>query len=107
MIKVLGDQRVFQQIPHIMMQLGTSRCQNLPGKAERMRRLVSSVYHLSVETLVLMPAFGCNVLGRDFYDDLLAVKNFPSVRSLQLPDSAFDLLLEGIPRLQININIFE
>lgn len=59
-VNILANQKVFAQIITILMNIPTSRAQNLPAKEERLKRLTTAIYHLVTEILVMMPTFGCN-----------------------------------------------
>jgi hypothetical protein len=53
-----------------------------------------------------MPSFACTFLGRNFYQDLLILKDMPSIKALNLEQPVFDVLLEGVPRLEVSILSF-
>ena len=110
-VRVLGERQVFQQVASVVMHLPNSRClipraKISAKKSERLKQLITGVYHLSVETLVLMPSFACTFLGRNFYQDLLILKEMTSIKALDLEQNVFDVLLEGVPRLEVGILSF-
>ena len=102
-VRTLGEREIFQQIASVVMHLPNSRAKTSTTKTERLKLLISGLYHLSVETLVLMPSFACTFLGRNFYQDLLILKDMPSIKALNLKEPIFDVLLEGVPRLEVSI----
>ncbi len=68
-------------------------------------QLITGVYHLPIETLVLMPSFACTFLGRNFYQELLILKDVATIKALNLQKPIFDVLLE-VPWLVVSILTF-
>ena len=92
-VTALGEKNIFAQIPNLIMQLPRSRAANLGSKEDRLARLITSIARLITEMLTVAPAFSCNVLGKDFAEDVYAMSNIPSVRNLTT-SNIFDALLD-------------
>ena len=105
-VQILRERQVFEQVASVVMHLPNSRAKISTTKSERLKQLITGVYHLSIETLVLMPSFACTFLGRNFYQDLLFLKDMPSIKTLNLEEAVFHVLLEGVPRLEVSISSF-
>lgn len=86
MVNILAEGEVFREIPSIILQLPRSRANNLGTPQDRLKRLVHSVSSFITEMLVLAPAFACNCLGQDFFEDLMSLKDVPSIRALNRTD---------------------
>ena len=95
-VHVLQNHRVFSQVRTIIKNTSTSKT------GERLKRLISAVYHLATEMIVMLPAFACNFLGEDFFTDILTLKETGSIQKMNIAD-AFDVLHRGAERLQVGI----
>ena len=100
MMQTLGEKDIFRQISSVIMRIPNSRSTNLPSKNERLKKLLTSVYYLTSELIVMMPAFACNFLGEDFFVELKSLENIYSVKALNV-GSSFEILEEGIVRLKV------
>ena len=60
-VHVLAKHRVFSQVTGIIIQISVSPRLS-SEKEDRLRRLISAVYHLATEMIVMVPAFACNFL---------------------------------------------
>lgn len=99
-VSVLGAKGIFAKMPSVILELPRSRATNLGSKNERLNRIVKSIARLTTEMLTVMPAFSCDVLGKDFIEDVHAMVNVPSVRSLDTTN-IFSILLDVKGRLQV------
>lgn len=104
-VKILANQKVFAQIPLVIINIPTSQAKNLPTRETRLRRLTTAIFHLATEILVMMPAYGCEFLGQNFFTDLLSLETMPSIKSLNVSD-AFLELKDGIPLLEVSHHQF-
>lgn len=99
-VKILDTQKMFGQMPTLMMNIPGSRLTCSSTKEERLTRLVKAISHLVTEMLVMMPSFSCHCLGRNFLTDILHLKSMPSVKNLNVDDS-FDALEDCIPLFEV------
>ena len=104
-VKMLAEQKIFAQITSIIINIPTSCASNLPDRPTRLKRLINAIYHLVTEILVMMPAYGCEFLGQNFFTDLIALEMMPSIKNLNVPD-AFNILQEGFPLLEVGVLAF-
>ena len=100
MMQTLGEKDIFRQISSVILRIPNSRSTNLPSKNERLKKLLASVYYLTSELIVRMPAFACNFLGEDFFVEFKSLENIYSVKALNV-GSSFEILDEGIVRLKV------
>lgn len=106
MIQTLAEKNVFQQVVSVAMQIPCSFIQGLPPQSHRMAALVTSVYYLACEMLVLMPAYGCTYLGEHFFTNLLLLKDMPAIKLLNVPHDVFELLHQANSRLEVYFPTF-
>lgn len=102
-VNALGEKNIFVQLPNVIMQLPWSRATNLGSKEDRLSRLITCIAQLITEMLTVAPAFSCNVLGKNFVEDVYAMSNIPSVRNLST-NNTFDVLLDVRDRLKVLVN---
>ena len=99
-VKLLGEEKIFAQIPSVILNIPNSRATNFPTGPTRLKRLINAIYHLATEILVMMPAYGCEFLGQNFFTDLLSFEMIPSIRNLNVSE-AFHELKDAIPLLEV------
>ena len=100
MVQILGEGNMFAQIFHIVMQIPRSRSKNLPSAEDRINALLTSVNHLTLDILIMMPAFACNALGEDFFLTMKSLKDVHPLNNMNL-DFSFQSFDEGNRRLKV------
>jgi hypothetical protein len=105
-VKILAAQNIFPHITTMIINIPISRAANLPAKEERLKRLITAVFHLATEILVMMPALACQCLGQHFFTDIISLKAMPTIKNLSTAD-AFDIFEDGIQQLQVSICNFQ
>ena len=107
MIQVLGEKKILQssKIFEIVLHIPTSKSFNIGAKEDRLRNLLTSVYHLTTEVVVMMPTYACNLLGENFFLDMKSLGNVPSMKVLKA-DSSFEMFDEGIQRFKVTFFMF-
>ncbi|KAI9551691.1 hypothetical protein GHT06_022027 [Daphnia sinensis] len=99
-VQILATKAVFANLDSTILHIPKSRSTNLGSKQARMSRFIRSISYLTTEMLIVMPALTCDYLGERFFEDLIALKNLPSIKDTNV-DEDFDFLQkEGADRLK-------
>ncbi len=100
-ITILRDNQVFQNVFTVFLQIPHSRSDKLGSKEKRLVQLVESISYLTTEMLTQIPALACDVLGENFFGDIVSFKMAPSIRLLD-KSNVFDSLQEVTTRLKVS-----
>lgn len=99
-IKTLTEVQVFKNIDSVIMSIPKSQARNLGLIPDRLNRLITSISQITTEMLTAMPAYACNCLGKNFFEDIQGFKNMPKIRENTAPNT-FDILEEVAVRLEV------
>jgi hypothetical protein len=99
-IIILRESQVFQNLYSVIMQIPQTNSYNLGTKEKRLVQLVESISYLATEMLTQIPALACDVLGENFFGDLVSIRMAPSIRLLD-KSNVFDSLQDVSTRLKV------
>ncbi len=102
-VQMLAEKQIFSNLDTIILNIPKSRATNLGTSAERLKQLVQSIGHLTTEMLTVMPGLACNYLGDQFFVQICALKNMPSISQICQTSTCdvFTNLGEGADRLKV------
>ena len=104
-VQLLAEKLIFFNLDSVVLNIPKSRANNLGTTEERLRRLVQSISYVTTEMLTVMPGLACDFLREQFFVDICALKNMPSIsRICQMSTcDAFSTLEEGADRLKVGL----
>lgn len=105
-VQILADEKVFSNLTSVILNIPKSRCTNLGSRNDRFRQLIKSLSSLTTEMLTVMPALTCDFLGEEFFEDVCALKNIPSVRDTNVGDVFDALHKDGADRLKVCLKTY-
>ena len=103
-VQLLGE-KTFLNLNSLILNIPKSRANNMGTTEERLKRLVQSISYVTTEMLTVMPALACDFLGEQFFVDICALKNMPSISRICQTSTcdAFSTLEEGADRLKVGL----